>query len=96
MTRGWLEVVTLRAASVRLKLHWCAGAHLEVSLSRAGFCSCVWLVLFAFWCFCFGLFLGFGACLLFARFFSVQRLLAFARSFNTFSCILHRTGKLTN
>ena len=30
------------------------------------------------------------------RFFSVQRLLAFARSFHTFSCMLHRTGKLTN
>ena len=29
-------------------------------------------------------------------FFSVQRLLAFARSFHTFSCMLHRTGKLTN
>ena len=29
-------------------------------------------------------------------FFSVQRLLTFARSFNTFSCMLHRTGKLTN
>ena len=33
------------------------------------------------------------ACCLFV---SVQRLLAFARSFNTFSCMLHRTGKLTN
>ena len=31
-----------------------------------------------------------------ALFFSVQRLLAFARSFHTFSCMLHRTGKLTN
>ena len=31
-----------------------------------------------------------------ADFFSVQRLLAFARSFHTFSCMLHRTGKLTN
>ena len=29
-------------------------------------------------------------------FFSVQRLLAFARSFNTPSCMLHRTGKLSN
>ena len=29
-------------------------------------------------------------------FFSVQRLLAFARSFNTFRCMLQRTGKLTN
>ena len=28
--------------------------------------------------------------------FSVQRLLAFARSFNTFNCMLHRTGKLSN
>ena len=30
------------------------------------------------------------------NFFSVQRLLAFARSFNTFRCMLQRTGKLTN
>ena len=30
------------------------------------------------------------------NFFSVQRLLAFARSFNTFDCMLHRTGKLAN
>ena len=29
-------------------------------------------------------------------FFSVQRLLALAKSFNTFSCMLHRTNKLTN
>ena len=34
--------------------------------------------------------------LLLEPFFSLQRLLAFARSFHTFSCMLHRTDKLTN
>ena len=36
------------------------------------------------------------AFMLVKEFFSVQRLLAFTRSFHTFSCMLHRTGKLTN